>query len=216
MRQQAYLERITRGIIGRRAARLIRDELASHLASCQEDLIAEGWSPDQAASEAQRRLGAPPTQAVVWRRYYYASWLNGETLIGSMVGLIVGSEPWWMAGGGSQITWQADVIEAGALILTLVALIGMGIQWRRRAWTATRFAAWSVARAFWIMALGVSSVIGLGHPLPPARVMDWYNWSYVGHLTVAGGLLTGVVMIVMWASTRQTQSRAKGGHLNVS
>ncbi|MCL4494440.1 MAG: permease prefix domain 1-containing protein [Firmicutes bacterium] len=203
MRHQAYLERITRGIIGPRSARLIRDELASHLEHCEDELIAQGWSPTAAAAESQRRMGDPSMQAKAWRQFYYASWLNRETLIGFAIGVMVGSEPWWMGGGGSPITWQADIIEAGAIALSLIAVLGIVGQWRRCAWSASRFAAWSLVRAFWIASLGLSSIIGLGHPMPPAGITDWYNWGYVGHLGIAGGLLTGMAMIVMWASARQ-------------
>ncbi len=59
MERRAYLDQVTRGLWGRQAARLIRAELYSHLEACTEELIAAGWSSEDAEAEAQRRLGDP-------------------------------------------------------------------------------------------------------------------------------------------------------------
>ncbi|AEJ40330.1 hypothetical protein TPY_2162 [Sulfobacillus acidophilus TPY] len=194
MDHHPYLHRVTRGLFGRRKAQLIRAELESHLLYAEEELMAQGWSPEDAAREAEHRLGDPRVQASAWRRFYYTSWLNGATAMGFIVGLIAGTEPWWM--GGSP--WQANIMEASALMGIILAVIEVGRLGRRQAWTASRVSAQSFLGAFWITALGSSGLVGILHPIPPVGMVDWYNWGYVKHLAAVGMLVTGMTSGVWW------------------
>ncbi len=208
MERRAYLEQVTRGLWGRRAARLIRAELYSHLESCTEELIAAGWSSEDAEDEAQRRLGDPRLLAYAWRRTYYAPWLNAETGLGLALGLFTGSEPWWMGVTGP---WQSAIMTGGILLLALIAFGMIVRQLARRAWVGAQFSAWSLVSAFWLAAVGTSVLIGAGHPLPPAGLTDWYGPGYIRHLIAAGSLLTGMSGLLFfsgqWALIRQRAGR---------
>lgn len=202
-RHQDYLKHVTRGIAGWQTAQRIRVELEGHLHECEEELMAQGLSPAEAAIEARRRLGDPEMLAVMWRRFYYTAWLNWATLLGFLVGSITGTEPWWMSGGGLAITWQADIVEGAALGLAGIAVIQVARQWRKGAWTGSRWAALSFVLAFWLTALGVSGLIGFAYPMPPAGVTDWYNGGYIRHLAEVGSLVTGSVSFAWWNYPRQ-------------
>lgn len=202
-RHRDYLKRVTRGIAGWQTAHRIGVELEGHLHECEEELMAQGWSPEDAAQEARRRLGDPDMLAVMWRRVYYTAWLNWATLLGFLVGCITGTEPWWMSGGGLAITWQADIVEGAALGLAGIAVVQVVRQWRQHAWTASHRSALSFVVAFWFTALGVSGLIGVAHPIPPVGVTDWYNRGYVRHLAEVGSLITGSVSFVWWNYPRQ-------------